>query len=185
MKLVLCYTIWSVVHGAETPNHSSVNWEPKHMPTIVKIRRTFKYRLYDNAEKNQLLHDRINISGIIHNHTLALHRRYYRLTGEYIPLGRLKKHIAKLRMKTEKFAYWKLVGSQSVQDILERLDKSFQRFLRKKVGYCASNQSESINPSRSKQRQVGNLAKIRTSAVVKSTRSSRGTSKLWAYGTSL
>ena len=104
------------------------------MPTIVKIRRTFKYRLYDNAEKNQLLHDRINISGIIHNHALALHRRYYRLTGQYISLGRLKKHIARLRMKTEKFAYWKLVGSQSVQDILERLDKSFQRFFKKKGG---------------------------------------------------
>ena len=104
------------------------------MPTVIEIRRTYKYRLYENAKKNQLLHNRIDIAGLIRNHAIALQRRYYRLTGKYIPLGHMKSHIKDLRMKTERFVHWKLVGSQAVQDILERLDASYQRFFKKQGG---------------------------------------------------
>lgn len=31
-------------------------------------------------------------------------------------------------MKTKKFAYWKLLGSQAVQEIAERVEKAYQRF---------------------------------------------------------
>jgi putative transposase len=37
------------------------------------------------------------------------------------------RHLAKLR-RTERFGYWQLVGSQAVQDIVERLDKAYRRF---------------------------------------------------------
>lgn len=37
------------------------------------------------------------------------------------------KHIAKLRNKIE---YWQLVGSQSVQDICNRIDKAYQLFFK-------------------------------------------------------
>ena len=37
------------------------------------------------------------------------------------------KHIAKLRKKNE---YWQLVGSQAVQDIVQRIDRAYQLFFK-------------------------------------------------------
>ncbi len=94
----------------------------------VDVRRTYKFRMYRNDKRDGHLHQQINVAGLVWNHALALQRRYYRLTGEYIGLGRLKKPIAKLRMKTHRYGFWKDLGSQAVQDVLERLDKAYQRF---------------------------------------------------------
>jgi len=74
---------------------------------------------------------RFNVAGIVWNHALALQKRYYKLTGKYILLDRLKNHFAKLRMRTKIYAYWKALGSQAVQEILERLDEAYARFFKK------------------------------------------------------
>lgn len=100
----------------------------------VDVRRIYKFRMYRNDKRDGHLHQQINVAGLVWNHALALQRRYYRLTGKYIGLGRLKKHIAKLRMKTQRYAFWKDLGSQAVQDVLERLDKAYQRFFVKQSG---------------------------------------------------
>lgn len=92
----------------------------------MKVRRTYKYRLY-SSKRDKHLHQQIDVSGIIWNHALAVQRRYYRLTGKYISRYRLMSHIAKMR-RTERFSYWQLVGSQAVQDVVERLDKAYRRF---------------------------------------------------------
>jgi putative transposase len=92
----------------------------------MKIRRTYKYRLY-TSKRDKYLHQQIDVAGIIWNHALAVQRRTYRLTGKYISKYRLMRHLAKLR-RTERFGYWQLVGSQAVQDIVERLDKVYLRF---------------------------------------------------------
>ncbi|MEL6528309.1 MAG: RNA-guided endonuclease TnpB family protein, partial [Chloroflexota bacterium] len=76
----------------------------------------------------------IDISGIIWNRCLALQKRYYRRFGKYVSQSRLKSHIAHLRGKTEKYAYWEKVGSQAVQDVIERLDRAYKRFFKKKAG---------------------------------------------------
>ncbi len=75
------------------------------MASIVEVRKSYKYRLYRCDKRDQHLHRQINI-----------------------PLGVLKAHIAKLRMTTTRYAFWKQVGSQAVQDVLERLDTGYQRF---------------------------------------------------------
>jgi putative transposase len=98
------------------------------MSDSIQIRRTYKYRLYRNDKRDQHLHEQINVAGAIWNHALKLQKRYYRLTGNYIPAGRLKSHIAHLRMHTQRYVWWKKVGSQSVQDVIERLDTAYQRF---------------------------------------------------------
>ena len=100
---------------------------------ITQIRKTYKYRLYRNDKRDRHLHDAINIAGIIWNHCIALQRRYYRLFGGYISRYRLQKHIAKLR-NSERYNYWQKVGSQAVQDIIERLDKTYQTFFKKQGG---------------------------------------------------
>jgi putative transposase len=94
----------------------------------IEVRRTYKYRLYRCDKRDVFLHQQINIAGCIWNHALALHKRYYTLTGKYIPLNTLKAHIAHLRMKTLRFSNWKALGSQAVQDVLERLDEAYARF---------------------------------------------------------
>lgn len=99
------------------------------MSHAIAVRKTYQYRLYRCDKRDQ--HQQINVAGTVWNHALALQKRYYRLTGKYIPLGVLKAHIANLRMRTARYAFWKQLGSQSVQDVLERLDAGCHRFFKR------------------------------------------------------
>ena len=58
---------------------------------------------------------------------IALHRRYYRLYGKSLNVNKLMKHITKLK-KQKRFAYWNLLGSQAIQDIAQRIDRSYKLF---------------------------------------------------------
>ena len=71
--------------------------------------RTYKFKLYQ-SKKNRHLKRQINISAVIYNHCIALHKRYYRLYGKHLNVYALKKHITKLK-KLDKHAFWKQVGS--------------------------------------------------------------------------
>jgi putative transposase len=104
------------------------------MSNIVAVHRTYKYRLYQNAEVNRYLHDTINIAGIIWNHIKALRKRYYRLFSKHLSSSKLQAHVGNLRMKTQHFRYWQRVGSQAVQDICQRHDKAYKRFFKKEGG---------------------------------------------------
>ena len=96
--------------------------------------KTYKFKLY-RSKKNRHLHQRINISGIIWNHCIALHRRYYKLTGKSLNAYELMKHLTKLK-QLPKYNHWNLVGSQAIQDIVQRIDKGYKLFfgnLKRKV----------------------------------------------------
>src|SRR4051812_15267923 len=98
------------------------------METVnLDIRRTYKYRLYRCDKRDKALHQQMNVAGMIWNHAVALQRRYWRLFGGYIEEGRLKAHLARLRMRTARYAYWKVLGSQAVQDVVERLEAAYLR----------------------------------------------------------
>lgn len=73
------------------------------------------------------LHRAINAASNIYNHCIAIHKCYYRLFGKYLNKNKLMKHIAKLRNKNE---YWQLVGSQGVQNIIQRIDRAYQLFFK-------------------------------------------------------
>ncbi len=88
--------------------------------------KTYKFKLYQH-KRNQHLHRTINAAGNIYNHCIALHKRYYRLFGKHLNKNRLMKHIAKLRRKND---YWQQVGSQAVQDIVQRIDRTYQLFFK-------------------------------------------------------
>ena len=94
--------------------------------------KTFKFKLYQ-SKKNVHLHHQIDISGIIWNHCIALHRRYYKLTGKYISVYAMQKHIAKLK-RLSKYEFWKKVDAQAIQDICQRIDHSYQMFFKSKAG---------------------------------------------------
>ena len=71
--------------------------------------KTYCFKLY-KAKRNRKLHKVINIAGIIYNHCIALHKRYYRLFKKSLNIYKLQKHLTKLK-KIGKFSYFKEVGS--------------------------------------------------------------------------
>ena len=88
--------------------------------------KTYKFKLYQH-KRNKHLHRTINAASSIYNHCIALHKRYYRIFGKHLNKNKLQKHIAKLRRKNE---YWQLVGSQSGQDITDRIERAYQLFFK-------------------------------------------------------
>ena len=74
--------------------------------------KTYRFKLY-KSERNEKLHRQINAAGLIYNHCIALHKRYYKIFGEYLNKNQLQKHLVKLK-KMPKFSYIKVIGSQAV-----------------------------------------------------------------------
>lgn len=90
------------------------------------LTRTYKVKLY-RAKKNRHLHQQIDLAGLVYNHCIALHRRYYRLTGKSLSQSDLMRHLTKLK-KLPRYAHWNLVGSQAIQDIAQRIDRAYKLF---------------------------------------------------------
>jgi len=88
--------------------------------------RTYKYKLYQ-TKRLKYLHRTLDISGMIYNHCIALHKRYYKLYGRHLNKFQLQKHLTKLK-KRDKYSFWKQVPSQSIQQITERIDEAYKRF---------------------------------------------------------
>jgi len=88
--------------------------------------KTYKYKLYQH-KRNRYLKRQINLAGIIYNHCIALHKRYYRLYGKGLNVYALMKHLTKLK-KLPKYSEWKSLGSQAIQDIAQRIDKGYRLF---------------------------------------------------------
>ena len=92
----------------------------------MKIIKTYKFKLY-RSKKNKHLHQQIDIAGLIYKHCIALHRRYFRLTGKSLNKFVLMKHITKLK-KLDRYSHWNLVDAQAIQDICDRIDKAHKLF---------------------------------------------------------
>ena len=88
--------------------------------------KTLKFKLYQH-KRDRYLKRSINAAGVIYNHAIALHKRYYRMWGKHLPSAKLQAHLAKLRHRQP---CWQLVGSQAVQDICQRIEKGYQLFFK-------------------------------------------------------
>ena len=84
------------------------------------------YKLY-RSKKSKHLHRQINVGGAIHNHVIALHKRYYRLYKAYPSRATVQAHLAKIK-RLPKYRWWSQLGSQAIQKIVERIDNGYQRF---------------------------------------------------------
>jgi len=89
--------------------------------------KTLKFKLYSH-KRNRYLKQAINAAGVIYNHCIAVHKRYYRMWGKHLNCAKLQAHIAKLRKRN---SFWQLVGSQAVQDICQRIEKAYQLFFKR------------------------------------------------------
>jgi putative transposase len=88
--------------------------------------KTLKFKLYSH-KRNRYLKQSINAAGVIYNHCIALHKRFYRRWGKHLACAKLQSHIAKLRKRN---SFWQKVGSQAVQDICQRIEKAYQLFFK-------------------------------------------------------
>jgi putative transposase len=98
------------------------------------LTRTYKFKLY-RSKQSRHLHQQIDVAGLVYNHCIALHRRYYRLFGKSLSQYDLMKHLTKLK-KLPRYAHWNLVGSQAIQDVAQRIDRAYKLFfgnLKRKV----------------------------------------------------
>lgn len=87
-----------------------------------------KYKIYRNKKKNRKLNQLCNSAASIWNHTVLLHRRYYKLFGKPVPKKRMRQQIAKLRKSNR---YWAELNSQTVQEVVDRVYESYDRFFKK------------------------------------------------------
>ncbi len=87
--------------------------------------KTYKFKMYSN-HGNCELHKTIDSHAHVWNHFVALCRRYYAIYGKYPGKKSLMRHLTKLK-RLPRFAHWNLLPSQSLQDVIDRLDKAYQK----------------------------------------------------------
>ena len=88
--------------------------------------RTYKYKLL-SAKRNKKLHRQINAGAVAWNHCVVVTRRFYRFYGKSVSENALKKHLTKLKKRVP-YGYLCEMGSQALQDVVERLYRSYKRF---------------------------------------------------------
>ena len=88
--------------------------------------KTYCFKLY-NSKRNRKLKRQINSAGLIYNHCITLHKRYYELYGKHLKKYDLEKHLTKLK-NSKKFSYLREIGSQAVQDIADRIEQAYKLF---------------------------------------------------------
>jgi len=90
---------------------------------------TYKFKLY-SSKKNRHLNQQVRVAGCIYNHIIALHKRYHQYFKQYPSVFTLNKHVTKLK-KQNRFIFWNQLNSQSIQNVVERIDFGFKKFFRK------------------------------------------------------
>ena len=84
---------------------------------------TYEYKLY-SSKRNRKLDAMLREACFVWNHALALQRRYYSLYGKYCTAIDMQKHFAKRISRCR-------LHSQTVQEILQRLDTAYQCFFKR------------------------------------------------------
>lgn len=113
----------------------------------MQVRMTYSYKLYQNKKlvKLDLL---LGIAAEIWNHCIALHRKYYKWFGKHLSANRLKVFITKLR-NSMRYRHWKLLNSQAVQDIVERIERSYEKFF----DHCKQHRKGRCSPPKFRKRK--------------------------------
>ena len=86
---------------------------------------TYKYKLY-RTKRARHLADMKREACFVWNHALELQKRYYTMYGKYVSGNTMKKHFSKRIRRT-------YLHSQSVQEVIERLDTAYKRFFQHKA----------------------------------------------------
>ena len=88
--------------------------------------KTYKFKMYSN-HGNRELYKTIDSHAQVWNHFVALCRRYYAIYGKYPGKKALMRHLTKLK-RLPRYAHWNLLPSQSLQDVIGRIDTGYMKF---------------------------------------------------------
>lgn len=92
--------------------------------------KTFKFKVYDNRRRNAFLHRQIESFASPYNHMLALRKRYYGIYRKSLSKDALQRHLTKLK-QTARFAHWRLLPSQALQNVVERIAFGYDKFFKR------------------------------------------------------
>ena len=90
-----------------------------------RTRRTSKYQIREHPQ-NVRLGNMLDDLCDVHNHFLALEKRYYRIYGKYAGRYRLQPHLTKLLQRTHK--HWAWIPRDTLDAVIIRLDTTYERF---------------------------------------------------------
>jgi putative transposase len=91
---------------------------------------SLKYKLYNNDHNN--IDHQIDVACFIYNHCIALNKRFYRRYKKSMSFNKLKAHLAKIKHR-KRFSFFGELNSQTIQDIVERIEKGFKTFFKKTI----------------------------------------------------
>ena len=93
--------------------------------------------MYTRA-KDGVLDSQIDRFGIVYNHCIALHKRFYKLTGKSLNRFALCNHIARIKHRPKWEDVFQGLDAQAVQQIVERIDKAYKLFFRNQKHHVKS-----------------------------------------------
>src|ERR1700719_2738927 len=99
---------------------------------MLKIRKTFNYRLYPNRKQRESLLATLEVCRYLYNDALQERREAWKLCRKSIPFAMQS---AQLPACKEVDAAMRGVYSQVLQDVLHRVDKTYQAFFRRGKGF--------------------------------------------------
>jgi len=92
------------------------------------MRKSFKYRIYANRETLSGAEEVLNLCRILYNLALDQRINAWKCHGKYVSGYDQANQLSDLK---KGFPEFKKVPSQTLQDVIERLDKSYQSFFRR------------------------------------------------------
>lgn len=93
--------------------------------------------MYTKA-KDGRLGNQIDRFGTVYNHCIALHRRFYKLTGRSLSYYALANHLAIIKHRPKWKPIFDGLPSQAVQEIARRIDKAYKLFFRNQKHHVKS-----------------------------------------------
>ena len=87
--------------------------------------RTDKYQIREHPQ-NMRVGNMLDDLGDVHNHFLALEKRYYRIYGKYAGRYRLQPHLTKLLQRTHQ--HWVWIPRDTLDAVIIRIHIAYERF---------------------------------------------------------
>ena len=118
--------------------------------------RTYKYKIR-NHPKNKRLGNLLDDLADVHNHFLALEKRYYRIYGKYAGRYRLQPHLTKLLKRIKK--HWVWIPRDTLDAVIIRIHIAYQRFF---AWIENRKRGRRVGPPKFKKKQKYRSAKFQT-----------------------
>ena len=99
--------------------------------------KTYRYKMYTKTQDG-VLDNQIDRFGIVYNHCIALHKRFYKLTGKSLNRYVLQSHLARIKHRPLWENVFDGLDAQAVQQIAERIDKAYKLFFRNQKHHVKS-----------------------------------------------